>query len=93
MACRFPFIKIEEKIPGTFLRENVYIPYTLFRALTARLYFCHFALLTKLLATKSCYQGKIQNITMVHYEQNWMQKRPILVPYFSEFLLKITKMK
>ena len=49
MACRFPFIKIEEKIPGTFLRENVYIPYILFRALTARLYFCHFALLTKLL--------------------------------------------
>ena len=82
MACRFPFIKIEEKIPGTFLRENVYIPYILFRALTARLYFCHFALLTKLLPTKSCYQGKIQNITMVHYEQNFMRKWP-----------KINKMK
>ena len=89
MACRFPFIKNDEQIAGTFLKEKK----TLLRALTARLYFCHFALLTKLLATKSCYQGKIQNITMVHYEQNWMQKRPILVPHFSEFLLKITKMK
>ena len=44
MACRFPLVKIDEQIAGTFLKEK-----KLLRALTARLYFCHFALKTELL--------------------------------------------